>query len=160
MSASLTAADVFNAALLLEEQGVQFYTEAASGFSGEEKKLLLGLAAMERSHKEQFRKFLDILPSKDHETPSEEKSAHLQSLIGDRIITNTGKINEWDTYGVILEKAIWLEKNAVFFYTAVKDILVSEMDVTAVERLIGEELRHFETLTDALHNWQEKKGGL
>lgn len=160
MSAALTAADVFAGAVLLEEQGIRFYSEAAARFSGEEAKLLQGLASMERSHKKQFQEMLERLSSENYETPSEERSAYLQALIGDRIITSTGKIQEWDTYGIILEKAIWLEKNAVFFYTAVKDTLAAEMDKDAIEQLIGEELKHFEMLTDALHAFQEKRGGL
>lgn len=158
MSTALSAADVFSAAILLEEKGARFYSEAAARFSGEGKKLLSGLASMEKVHAGRFRKIMDTLPSADPGEMTEERDAYLSMLTGDRIFTPESEMEMRDTYGDILEKAITVEKNSVFFYTAVKDTLAQKMDGTAVDLLIREEIGHFQSLTDALQRWRERKG--
>jgi rubrerythrin len=156
MSVALSAADLFSAAILLEEKGARFYSEAAARFSGEGKKLLSGLASMERVHAGRFRKVLEGLPQSGEMT--EEKEYYLRMLTGDRIFTPEAEMEKRDDYGGILEKAITVEKNSVFFYTAVKDTLAQKMDGTAVDLLIREEIGHFQSLTDALQRWLERKG--
>ncbi|MBL3540210.1 ferritin family protein [Aminivibrio sp.] len=158
MSVALSSADVFGAAILLEEKGARFYSEAATRFSGEGEKLLSGLASMEQVHALRFRKIQDGLPSAEPGEMTEEKDDYLRMLTGDRIFTPEAEMEKRDTYGDILEKAITVEKNSVFFYTAVKDTLAQKMDVEAVDLLIREEIGHFQSLTDALQRWRERKG--
>jgi len=79
-------------------------------------------------------------------------------LTGDRIFTPESEMEKRDDYGDILEKAITVEKNSVFFYTAVKDTLASKMDGADIDRLIREEIGHFQSLTDALQRRREREG--
>lgn len=161
MGISLDAFDVFSASAALEDQGVVFYGKAASRASGDGRRLLEGLSAMERNHGERFR---NILRSMGRERPAgagdpgEETDAYLGALTSDRIFTSLTNPLPEDSYGEILEKAILVEKNSVFFYTAVKETLESRMDSREVERLIQEELEHFRSLTEALRAWRARNG--
>jgi rubrerythrin len=44
-----------------------------------------------------------------------------------------------------------LEKNSVFFYSAIKEILTQKMSREAVDKLIAEEVKHFRMLNAALN---------
>ncbi|NLK18691.1 MAG: ferritin family protein [Synergistaceae bacterium] len=157
MTAALTAADIFRAAVLLEERGARFYGEAASRFSGEEGRLFAGLASMELNHAERFRSILkDTGPEGDIDG---EKVQYLEALTGGRIFTAETEWDEGDGCEEILKKAIAVEKNAVFFYTAVKETLLAGMDAEAVDRLIREEVSHFEFLSAALLKRRRGGGG-
>ncbi len=156
MSAALTAADIFRAAVLLEEKGARFYAEAASKFKGEESKLFAGLASMELNHAGQFRTILEGLESPEGDGMTEEKEQYLEALTGGRIFTESEDWRAGDGYREILEKAIAVERNAVFFYTAVRETLVRKMDAGAVDRLIHEEVAHFEALSAVL---RKREGG-
>ncbi|MGI6252234.1 MAG: ferritin family protein [Aminivibrio sp.] len=156
MNAALTAADIFRAAVLLEEKGARFYAQAASRFKGEESKLFAGLASMELNHAGQFRAILEELRPEEGNGPTEEKEQYLEALTGGRIFTESEDWEDENSYEDILEKAIAVERNAVFFYTAVKETLVREMDAEAVDRLIHEEVAHFEALSAVL---RKRRGG-
>ena len=158
MSIVLSAADVFSAAILLEERGARFYSESAARFRGEEKKLLSGLASMERTHAERFRSILDGLSRFPGDEADADSQAFLETLTEDRIFTQAVTPDEGDTFPGILEKAITVEKHSVFFYTAVKDTLASKMDGADIDRLIREEIGHFQSLTDALQRRREREG--
>lgn len=157
MTAALAASDIFRAAVLLEEKGARFYGEAASRFRGEEGKLFAGLASMELNHAERFRSILkDLGPEEELDR---EKVQYLEALTGGRIFTAETDWDEGDGCEEILEKAIAVEKNAVFFYTAVKETLLAGMDAEAVDRLIREEVSHFESLSAALLKRRRGGGG-
>ena len=158
---ALSAADVFEAAILLEERGARFYADAAARCTGEAKKLLSGLSSMEKKHAERFRSILEGLraPSSAPEPRTEEAAQYLEALTSDRIFTEAICIGAKESYPEILEKAIVVEKNSVFFYTAVKDILSSKMEAKDVDRLIAEEIGHFHSLTDGLRIHLERNGG-
>lgn len=157
MTAALTAADIFRAAVLLEERGARFYGDAALRFRGEEGKLFAGLASMELKHASRFRAILENLQPEGRDEPAEDEKQYLEALTGGRIFTGGEEWAAEDGYEEILEKAISVEKNAVFFYTAVKDTLLGGMDAEAVDRLIREEVSHFESLSAAL--LRRRKGG-
>ena len=158
---ALSAADVFEAAILLEERGARFYADAAARCTGEAKKLLSGLSSMEKNHAERFRSILEgrRASSSAPEPLQEEAAQYLEALTSDRIFTEAISIGAQESYPEILEKAIVVEKNSVFFYTAVKDILSSKMEAKDVDRLIAEEIGHFHSLTDALRIRRERNGG-
>jgi rubrerythrin len=78
-------------------------------------------------------------------------------MTSDRIITRECQVVAGDTYDVILEKAMLIEKNSVFFYTTVKEIMQSRMSAGAVDRIIHEEVSHFSMLSEALKEWHWQK---
>jgi rubrerythrin len=127
--------------------------------SGNEVQLLTQLAEMEAGHAEHFSDILaEFEKSSDERQPEtdEESDAYLQALTSDRIISTECQIEEGDTYPEILEKAMLIEKNSVFFYTSVKYSLLNEKSVPDLDRLVGEEIGHFRALSDALVAWRSK----
>ena len=108
MTFALSAADVFEAAILLEERGARFYADAAARCTGEAKKLLSGLSSMEKNHAERFRSILEELrtSSSAPEPRPEEAAQYLEALTSDRIFTETISIGAKESYPEILEKAI------------------------------------------------------
>lgn len=162
MQMQLNAADVFAAAVKLEERGIRFYAEAATRFSGAASNLLMLLSGMEEGHAQHFKNILAELPASSPVTDTadaEEASAYLNALTSDRIIVEACKLLEGDTYDVILEKAMLLEKNSVFFYTMLKDTLLEHTAAEAVERIITEETTHYNMLNEALLNWRRNQSG-
>ncbi|MBU1109931.1 MAG: ferritin family protein [Candidatus Riflebacteria bacterium] len=159
MTIQLDACDVFKAAIMLEERGVGFYADAAVKFSGHARNLLMQLSEMEKGHAQIFRNILAGLAAVDvvaDDSDGEESAAFLQALTSDRIITDACRPDENDSYDTVLEKAMLIEKNSVFFYTTVKEIVQGKMAVGAVEKILQEELTHFKMLNDALIDWRRR----
>ncbi|HNX75803.1 MAG TPA: ferritin family protein [Candidatus Rifleibacterium sp.] len=159
MQLVLNTVDVLQASVMLEQRGAEFYAKAASQSSGRERELLDQLSGMEAGHAKMF---ADLLAAYQgavevrQETVSEEATAFLQALTSDRIISTECQIEKGDTYPEILEKAMLIEKNSVFFYTSVKYSLLAGMPAGTVDRLIGEEIGHFKALSDALLAWRSR----
>jgi rubrerythrin len=160
MRISLNAFDIFDAAIMLEERGANFYASAAAGFSGEERALLARLAEMETGHADTFKKMkLQAEQNAVTRTPvtDAESRAYLDALTSDRIFVNDCKPLAGDSYETILTKAMAIEKNSVFFYSAVKDLLEQKLDCQTVQHLVDEEIGHFQMLCRALAVWQQKQ---
>ena len=160
MQIQLNAGDVFKAAIMLEERAVKFYLAAAEAADGRVRTLLEKLADMERGHARQFSTLLaEAVDSKlaAAESPDQDADDFLQVMTSDRIITRECQVVAGDTYDVILEKAMLIEKNSVFFYTTVKEIMQSRMSAGAVDRIIHEEVSHFSMLSEALKEWHWQK---
>ncbi len=158
MQIELNTVDVLQAAIMLEERGTRFYTDAAALASGNERKLLEQLAGMELGHAKMFAGILAAFRSASatrQTEQNEESSAYLEALTSDRIISTECQIEKDDTYPEILEKAMLVEKNSVFFYASVKYSLLAGMPAGEIDRLIGEEVGHFRALNDALVSWRK-----
>jgi len=159
MQIRLNVLDVLMAAIKLEMRGVKFYSDAAATNRGEEMKLLTQLAEMEAGHAKHFSDVLLEIEKNSEERrfeADEEAEAYLQALTSDRIISTECQIEAGDTYPEILEKAMLIEKNSVFFYTSVKYSLLNGMPAADLDRLIGEEVAHFKALSDALTAWRAR----
>ncbi len=159
MQIKLNIFDVLMAAVKLEMRGAKFYADAAKMASGTEMHLLTQLAEMEAGHAKHFSDILAEFEKSSDERPpetDEEADVYLQALTSDRIISTECQIEDGDTYPEILEKAMLIEKNSVFFYTSVKYSLLNEKAVPDLDRLIGEEVGHFRALSDALAAWRAR----
>lgn len=154
MQILLNAVDVFAAAVQLEERGAKFYARAAEQTLGFSRKLLQQLAEMENQHVARFQNLLTEFQESNAsrgEINSDEEQALLKNLTSDKIITRDCLLSSEDGPAEILEKALQIEKNAVFFYTAVKDTLLESMSREAVDQLISEEMKHYRIISSALH---------
>ena len=119
---------------------------------------------MEKGHARYFSNILGELPVSaiaSDDTDAEEAKGFLQALTSDRIITSACQPDDSDGYDAILEKAMLIEKNSVFFYTTVKEIMQGRMAAGAVDKIIQEEVTHFKMLSEALSDWRRrnKRGG-
>lgn len=161
MQITLDSFDVLNAAIMLEDRGSRFYADAALLCENSQKKLLLRLAEMEQGHALTFRNLLLKLEKsssglRKSEIDSESRD-YLEALTSDRIITKECRIDKADDYGQILARAILIEKNSVFFYTAVRDSLLQKMTAETIDHLIAEEIVHFQMLSNALGEWNKRQ---
>ncbi len=159
MQLTLDAFDVLNAAIMLEERGARFYSEAAAACSSDEKKLLMRLAEMEKGHAQTFRGLLEKAAKRTASRPplsDPESREYLEAMTSDRIITEGCAFAKGDDYGQILAKAMLIEKNSVFFYTAVKSSLSEKMSVEQIDHLISEEVGHFQMLSNAQAKWRNR----
>lgn len=159
MEIYLNAVDVFSAAVELEERGQKFYSNAALQTFGYSQKILQQLAEMEKEHVAKFKSILANIEESSQERGeinSEEEQAFLKQLTNEKIITGECRLKPEDGPFQILHKAMHLEKNAVFFYTAVKDSLREKMSQESVDQLISEEMKHYRIISSALKNLDKK----
>jgi rubrerythrin len=156
MQIKLNAIDVFNAAILLEKRGADFYAAAAKQSEGEAENLLHQLAEMEQGHAKHFENLLAkiSITGVDHSDDGKiQESSYLKALTSDRIITRETALHKDDDYGTILEKAMLIEKNSIVFYTGIKSVLSGRVPPSDVDLLIQEEMGHFRILNEALEKW-------
>jgi rubrerythrin len=154
MSIQLKPSELFKAATLLEQKGENFYRKAAGNSAGECQQLLLQLAEMEKVHAKIFSNFANEANFENEILSAEEKAeelSFLDALTNDRIITEELAVSGEDKLETIFLKAMQLEKNSVFFYSAIKEILTQKMSREAVDKLIAEEVKHFRMLNAALN---------
>lgn len=159
MQLSLKTVDVLKAAVLLEERGVKFYSSAAEKFKGDEKKLLLRLAEMEKGHASGFLKLLEAFETVSAPVDAgyqAEAEGYLDALTSDRIINHECVILASDDFTGIMKKAMLIEKNSVFFYTAVKEAMADRGLEKQLQKIIEEELGHYNLLNNALTAWQKR----
>lgn len=159
MQMTLKVTDVLRAAIMLEDRGAKFYADAAAVSGKEQKELLLQLSEMEQGHSLTFQKILDQVEKaagSDKLPVDDESRDYLEALTSDRIINSECRINKGDDYGQILDKAMLIEKNSVFFYTAVKSSLLEKMAIEHVDHLIAEEVTHFKMLSGAQARWNKR----
>jgi len=159
MQLVLKTADVLKASVLLEERGVKFYSEAAGKFKGDEKKLLLRLAEMEKGHASGFLKLLEAFENTSAPRDSEDQAEardYLSALTSDRIINEECVILGSDDFAGIMNKAMLIEKNSVFFYTAVKEAMADKPLEKQLQKIIDEELGHYKMLNNALTAWKNR----
>ncbi|MFZ5951407.1 MAG: ferritin family protein [Candidatus Rifleibacteriota bacterium] len=154
MNLKLNSLDVLRAAVILEEKGEKFYLDAAKEADNKAEKLLRQLAAMEKMHARNFStmvKALEETTRNDVGKDTDEEKAFLSCLTDDRIITEECAYKRGDSLETVIRKAMQLEKNSVFFYTALKDTLLKSMKIEAVDQLINEEVKHYRMLSQALN---------
>jgi rubrerythrin len=160
MSLKLNSVDVYKAAVLLEKRGAEFYRKSAEHTQGKSRDLLLRLSEMEKGHAEFFNKLLKDIENKSRTTEAadtdDQEKDFLIALTSDRIFTEDVFKCEENNIEKILEKAMQIEKNSVFFYSAVKDSLQKGMAVADIDRLIAEEVKHYYSLNRALNNLQKQ----
>ncbi|MGM0601117.1 MAG: ferritin family protein [Candidatus Rifleibacteriota bacterium] len=158
MSLLLNSVDVYKAAVLLEKRGAEFYRKSAEQTQGKSRDLLLRLSEMEKGHAEFFNKLLKEIEKKSRpdETPNadNDEKDFLEALTSGRIFTEDVFKSEGNDIEKILEKAMQIEKNSVFFYSAVKDSLRQGLALADIDRLIAEEVKHYYSLNRALTNLQ------
>ena len=159
MEIFLQAADVFNFAVRIEEDGEVFYRKAALAANGEEiKKLFIRLAEEEIGHKKIFE---DMLSKLDEYAPVESYSgeymAYLRDYIDDKVVfTKDARENQFfevrDTLSAI-DFAMQRELDSILYYQEVKQFII-EKQRPAIDNIIAEERKHFALLAKIRKNYQ------
>jgi rubrerythrin len=160
MTERLQQREILAAAVELERRGAEFYRNASTRFTGEDELLLQGLADMEETHAEWFRHILEGMKKGTLSADKEEKEATWRENFFEKIFPPEVQAEEKDDFGRILEKAMKVEKNAIAFYTDMREGGDFPSEEEGLGRIIQEERDHLLALTVALDRWRERKSGV
>ncbi|MEZ4551764.1 MAG: ferritin family protein [Desulfobacterales bacterium] len=151
MMYDFNAAEVFNVAVKIEENGAKFYRRAAELQSDpENKKFLEKLAAMEDTHKSTFTKMSTSVTEAEKTQqvfdPEGEAEKYLAAMAdshgGEGSPSAADKLTGSETMEEILKIAIGLEKESILFYLGIKDMVPPKFGQDKVDAIIEEERRH------------------
>lgn len=148
--------EMLKIAILMEEEGRNFYTNGAKYATGKIKDFLLVAAGQEFIHKEQFSKLYDDL-SKRSDVNFEylfdpEVTAYLKALIEDKVFDK--KEQPEDTFKDLkfaIDYAIKSEKLTVEVYTKMYDGITEGEVKDLLHKLIEEEKAHVDYFTKLLN---------
>ena len=160
MTEGLQKREILAVAVELERRGAEFYKDASARFTGEDQLLLQGLADMEETHEEWFRHLLKGMKDEPSSTGASAGGSPFREAFFKRIFPADALAEEGDDFGRILEKAMKVEKNAIAFYTEMKEKGDLPSEEEGLTRLIREERDHLEALSTALDRWRERKSGV
>ena len=149
MSFDFNADEVFEMAEQLEKNGADFYRSSAANITDEKnKKVLLGLAAMEDEHEKIFAGMRASLTAAQKESttfdPGEETLAYLKALVDTRVFFK----KEIDTTSMkeILKAALVAEKDSIVFFMGLKDMVPVNLGKNRLEDIIKEEMSHIKLI--------------
>ncbi len=152
MSFEFNVNEVFEMAKQIERNGAEFYRKAAESVSGENKEILLKLAAFEDQHEKDFAMVQSNLSDKEKESsffdPDEETKDYLKALADMRVFFEKGiDVSSMEN---ILKDAIVAEKDSILFYEVMKNIIPENLGKNKVDDIIKEEMRHIVILKSKL----------
>jgi rubrerythrin len=152
------ADEVLKIAEQIERNGISFYEKAAERFSGDEKRTLLRLSDMERTHEQVFATMRRELAASDQGLkpidPEGEAGKYLAAFADGQIFApeadSAALFSPENSARDILEVAIGLEKDSVVFYVAIKDAVPEALGEDKIDRIIQEEMAHIVLLSRTL----------
>ena len=159
MVARFSTKEVLDAAIRIEQDAGNFYQEAAEIAKDEKVKALLQeLSEMEASHAETFRQIQTALSEKEKAVemldPGNEMLYYLQASTAmhgfEGKKSPQQKLTGQESIAEILQHAIAAEKETVFFYTGVRDLVPGDSGRDKVDTVLHEEMKHVAQLTQLL----------
>ena len=157
MAATFSVNEIFDIAEEIERNGARLYRKAAESASSEEGcEFFQSLAAMEDGHLGTFQSMRKHLMAGKVETYDPQGQAYLYLKAIADLRGYEGKKNlvqeltGRESRKEILEIALNAEKESVFLYYGMKDLLPSADDRETVSKIIKEELSHITLLLTEL----------
>ncbi|MCP3901939.1 MAG: ferritin family protein [Desulfobacteraceae bacterium] len=153
MPNEFNANDIFEIAIKIEQNGAEFYRNAAKNVDGEKnKQFLLDLADMEDAHEKTFESMKNEL--KDTEVfstafdPEDENTLYLKALADARVFAK--KEEPDNNFKNILYSAIQAEKDSIAFYIGMKLMVPEKYGKSKIDFIIKEEMSHITLLARTL----------
>ncbi len=158
MSMIFNADEVLKIAEQIERNGIAFYEKAAKRFQGDQKRTLLRLADMERTHQQVFanwrRELSDANQGLQAFDPEGEAGRYLAAFADGQIFAPKADaaalLSPENAECDILEMAIGLEKDSVVFYVAIRDAVPEALGEDKISQIIQEEMAHIVLLSRTL----------
>ncbi len=156
-----SAKEVLEMAIRIEENGVEFYTQAGNATKSERlKELFIFLSKEEKKHIACFENMDKRVDSDNFpgriDPYLEEESLYLKALANSRVFTTTheGKrlASEVHDENDVLQTAINMEKDSILFYYELHNT-VRDKDKTTLQNLIQQEKDHLRKLTELQKNF-------
>ena len=155
MPLPFSADEIFEIAIRIEQNGKDFYTEAAKAVSTKtEEVLFTELSKWEKKHVELFQKMKSELPKDVKKQtvfdPDSELSAYLEAAADTHIFIKSKSVSQLvescQSPSEALDLAVSFEKDSVIYYTAMRKVIPSHLGRDNIEILIDEELQHISLL--------------
>jgi rubrerythrin len=164
MSIQFSADEILATAERIEENGVAFYAAGCDAVSDPEAKTLLRhLSSWEVAHVEIFKAMRHALTAEERTPtvfdPDDQMAMYLQSM-ADRTVF-TAKMNPGEMFGPepelrhILKLALEREKDAVVFYSGIRDMVPARLGRDKIDGIIREEVSHVAMLEKHLGSLQD-----
>lgn len=153
MAGELTGLDVLGIAERMERDAATFYRRAAGLYDDTKlSKLFSELAQWEKRHMEVFAQLKQRL-AEGGQMPREKGiartgSPHVPGFEWGS--TRDGQLTGRESRAQVLQMAIEKEKDAIAYYTGLREFVLGEADVGVVKEIIREEDRHVRILTQSL----------
>ncbi len=150
MGLKFNAHEILEMARQIERNGQAFYRKAAQAAEGDNRKLLLDLAAMEEQHRLIFQHMQEELPEamKVETTfdPDDQASLYLRAFadgtVFDLQADPAAELTGAESISEVLTRAIELEKDSIAFYTGIEDMVPPKLGREKVREIIREEMSH------------------
>jgi rubrerythrin len=148
----LTASEVFEFAVKVEENGERFYRSFADRFQEPIQRELFNFLAKEESrHRKTFEKLSEEIQQKTAVTSyPDEYTSYLQAYADSLIFTDTSLKKELERIKNVKEACefgIRRELDSILYYQEIKNF-VPEQERDRIDSIIAEERRHFIKLTE------------
>lgn len=157
MSNTFSGLEMLKIAILMEEEGTDFYQKGAENTTGEIKEFLLSAASQELSHKEMFTKLYDDMSSgKEEESEylfDEEVTKYLGGLTENQVFNKNENLNAFKDLNTAVKSSLDKEELTVKIYTELYNGVKDEGAKAIMNRIINEEKQHvvyFENLLRTL----------
>jgi rubrerythrin len=162
---NFNAAEVFQVAVQIEENGRRFYQEGLKHIDDPEvKRLFEELAREEVEHKKKFESILAELPkeatSPNVFDPENQKSQYIQMMADQHVFVKAEGMDRHlaDVRDMkdALKLAIEFEKDSVIFFLSMQDATEGTRGKELINLLIREEQEHLRRLSAELHRVTRK----
>jgi len=159
-----TGKELLDMAVKIEENGLRYYTDAATAAKSADLKGLFGfLADQEKDHIKIFsglRKLLAETGSESAQTDyGEEATLYLNALADSEVFTSADEgarlAKSVKSEREAVELAIGMEKDSLLFYYEIQK-MIRPQDASVLEHLIGQEKDHVRRLTTYLKTMRRK----
>ena len=149
--------EVFEIALQIERNGQKFYRRAAEFAPASTARFFEGLAAMEDDHEQTFSEMRQKLTGREGSLAGDPQgwgATYLRALAEGRIFDYqsdpSASLSGAEDVEEVLRQAIELEKDSIFFYLGLKQLVPDEPGKARVDEIIEPEMSHIATLHERL----------
>ncbi len=145
--------EIFEIAVQMEKNGLEFYQKAADEANDPDvKKLLQDLAKMEVQHRKTFSNLrTELIEAKEIDSfydPQGEGVLYLQAIANTQVFFER-KI-DISSFEAVLKEAVMAEKDSIVYYLGMKEVLTSADAKSKMESIISEEMSHVRILNEKL----------
>lgn len=146
MSNTFSGLEMIKIAILMEEEGADFYQKGAKNTIGEVKEFLLSAAEQELSHKEKFTKLYDDMSAgKEEETEylfDEEVTKYLGGLTENQVFNKNDNLDAFKDLLTAIKSSIDKEELTVKIYSELYKGVKNEGAKEVMNKIIDEEKQH------------------
>jgi rubrerythrin len=157
MSNTFSSLEMLKIAILMEEEGADFYQKGAKNTAGEIREFLLNAATQELSHKDMFSKLYNEMSSGKEEQSEYlfdvEVSKYLGGLTENQVFSENENLDAFKDLATAVKSSLNKEELTVKIYTELYKGVKDQEAKEVMNKIINEEKQHvayFENLLRTL----------